>query len=122
MTEWIGDLRATTAATAIWIVIVSGGVTSRIFRGDNPPDGIVTGLRERAVGKRRLRQSSKFFIRVRCDMTCAILARQSAAFGIVCCFFKSAIREGCFRKAAHVVISELSAMAELIDGRALLAD
>ena len=52
----------------------------------------------------------------------AVFTRQSAAFGVVSGFLKRAVRVGHLSQTAHVVISELGTMAELIDGRALLAD
>src|SRR5436190_13817549 len=55
-------------------------------------------------------------------MTGAVLARQSAAFRVVGGFLKRAVGVGRLRQTAHVVASELSAMAELIDGGALLTD
>src|SRR5437879_3317007 len=55
-------------------------------------------------------------------MARAVFARQSASFSVVGGFFEGSVRVVGLNQTAHVVVSKLSAMAELIDGRALLAD
>jgi len=52
----------------------------------------------------------------------AIFARDPAAFRVVSCLLKRAVRVGRLRQTAHVIVSKLGPTAELIDGRALLAD